>query len=125
MYLYVFFFSRENIYNLRLNIICADPPVWLKRLMSVCLLKPECPDHHHSIVFVSLETLLTLLDWQLLPHGPCPLPSSSTFGYSTVDTSSTMRSNFLSKCAVDHILLNVQFEKVLVCTCHVRVLTIE
>ena len=91
--------------------------------MSVCSLTPAGPAdlHHHSIVFISLETLLTLLDWQLqLPYGrdpSCPLPSFSstttTFGHNTVDTSSVMRPNFLSKHAMDHVLLNVQFEKVL------------
>ena len=93
-----------------LSCIRTDPPVWLKRLMSVCLLKPGVPDHQ-SIVFVSLETLLSLLEWQLLPH--CSLPCPTTYGHSTVDAGSVMRFNFLSKCALDHILLNVQFEKVL------------
>ena len=123
---------------------CADPPVWLQRLMSACLLPPSGPTsadphhhhHHHSTVFASLETLLSLLDWQLLPlfsgcgsgsgghvHGPaaCPLPSSfstSTFGPCAADASSAMRSNFLSKSAVDHVLLNIQFEKVLIIICH-------
>lgn len=86
-------------------LVSTDPPVWLKRLMSVCLLKSESPDHHHT-VFASLETLLTLLEWQLVP---CPLPASNY----PADGGSA-RFNFFSKSALDHILLNVHFEKVCV-----------
>ena len=87
--------------------ISVDPPpsapVWLKHLMSVCLLKPEVPDNHHTM-FCSLEALLTLLEWQLVPH---PLPASNH----PVDNGS-VEFSFLSKAAQDHVLLNVHFEKV-------------
>ena len=91
--------------------ISTDVPLWLKQLMSVCLLKaPAVPDHHY-LVFVSLETLLTLLEWQLMP---CPLPASNS-GRSTIDSGSP-KFNFFSKPVLDHILLNVKFEKVCTCT---------
>ena len=91
--------------------ITPDPPVWLKRLMSVCSLRPKPSYHQPHVVFVSLETLLTLLEWQLSPSSlPPGLPGQ---GQGTVDvTAPGSRLNFLPKMAVDHVLSNFHFEKV-------------
>ena len=73
--------------------------------MSVCLLKPAEFPHHQHVIFVSLESLLTLLEWQLAPY-----PNQGMVDGGAV--------NFFSKSALNHVLLNAHFEKVHVHTLH-------